>query len=55
MGPSFSILLSGQRSFLNDVERVSDCYNRSNLMWYFGLGGDFDRFVMDINYEFGLS
>ncbi len=55
MGPSFSILLSGQRSFLNDVERVSDDYNRSNLMWHFGIGGDFDRFVIDINYEFGLS
>ena len=55
MGPSFSFLLSGQRSFLNEVEKVSDRYNRSNLMWHFGVGGDFDRFVLDINYEFGLS
>ncbi|WP_420386798.1 porin family protein [Roseivirga sp.] len=55
MGPTFSFLLSGQRSFLNDVEKVSDDYNRSNMMWHFGIGGDFDRFVLDINYEFGLS
>lgn len=55
MGPSFSILLSGQRSFLNDVEEVSYAYNGSNLMWHFGLGGDFDRFLIDFNYEFGLS
>ena len=55
MGPSFSFLMSGQRSFLNEVEKVSDDYNRSNMMWHFGIGGDFDRFVLDINYEFGLS
>lgn len=55
MGPTFSFLLSGERSFLNEVEKVSDDYNRSNMMWHFGLGGDFDRFVIDINYEFGLS
>jgi hypothetical protein len=47
--------MSGQRSFLNEVEKVSDDYNRSNMMWHFGIGGDFDRFVLDINYEFGLS
>lgn len=55
MGPTFSFLLSGQRSFLNEVDKVSDSYNRSNMLWHFGLGGDFDRFVIDINYEFGLS
>lgn len=55
MGPSFSFLMSGQRSFLNEVEKVSDDYNRSNMMWHFGIGGDLDRFVIDINYEFGLS
>ncbi|WP_189629952.1 outer membrane beta-barrel protein [Roseivirga thermotolerans] len=55
MGPSFSILLSGHRSFLNEIEKVSDSYNRTSMMWHFGLGGDFDRVMIDINYEFGLS
>ncbi|MBO3697061.1 porin family protein [Roseivirga sp. E12] len=55
MGPSFSILLSGERSFLNDVEKVTSEYNRSNFMWHWGIGGDFERIFIDIKYESGLS
>ncbi len=55
MGPSFSILLSGERSFLNEVEQVTSEYNRSNFMWHWGIGGDFDRILIDIKYESGLS
>lgn len=54
-GPSISTLLSGNRSFLNEVENVTDAYNRSSILWHFGIGGDFERFVVDINYETGLS
>ena len=55
MGPSFSILISGERSFLNEVQRVTSEYNRSNLMWHWGIGGDFERVFIDIKYETGLS
>lgn len=55
MGPSFSFLLSGERSFLNDIEKVTSDYNRSNFMWHWGIGGDFDRIFVDIKYESGLS
>ncbi len=55
MGPSFSILLSGERSFLNEVQQVTSEYNRSNFMWLWGIGGDFDRIFIDIKYESGLS
>lgn len=54
-GPSVSFLISGQRSFLNKIERVTDEYNRANLLWHFGAGGDFDKVIVDIKYEFGLS
>ncbi|MFY0594516.1 outer membrane beta-barrel protein [Roseivirga sp.] len=55
MGPSLSNLVSGQRSFLNEIEKVTDDYNRTNLMWHWGIGGDFQRVFIDINYETGLS
>ncbi len=55
MGPSFSILLSGERSFLNEVEKVTSEYNRTNFMWHWGIGGDFQRIFIDIKYESGLS
>lgn len=55
MGPSFSILLSGERSFLNDIEKVTSEYNRTNFMWHWGIGGDFERIFVDIKYESGLS
>ncbi|OEK04451.1 outer membrane beta-barrel protein [Roseivirga misakiensis] len=55
MGPSISNLVSGQRSFLNEIEKVTDEYNRTNLMWHWGIGGDFQRIFIDINYESGLS
>ena len=54
-GPSFSILLAGERSFLNQTEEVTDEYNRLNMLWHFGLGGDFDRIMIDLKYEFGLN
>ncbi len=54
-GPSISILISGERSFLNEVQRVTEDYNRTNLLWHFGVGGDFDKVIIDVNYEFGLS
>lgn len=54
-GPSFSLLVSGERAFLNDVEEVTDEYNRMNMLWHFGVGGDFDRVFIDLRYEFGLS
>ena len=54
-GPSFSFLLSGQRSFLNEVDKVTDEYNKVNMLWHFGIGGDFDRIMVDLKYEFGLS
>lgn len=55
MGPSFSILLSGERSFLNEVQKVTSEYNRTNFMWHWGIGGDFQRIFIDIKYESGLS
>lgn len=55
MGPSFSILLSGDRVFLNEIEQVTSEYNRSNIMWQMGIGGDFHRLFIDIKYEAGLS
>jgi len=54
-GPSLSFLLSGKRAFLNDVEKVTEEYNSVNMFWHFGLGGDFDRVMIDLKYEFGLS
>lgn len=55
MGPNLSLLLSGERSFLNEVENTSEQFNRSGVLWHFGLGGDFDRFSFDVQYESGLS
>jgi len=55
MGPSLSNLVSGQRSFLNEIEKVTDDYNRTNLMWHWGIGGDFERVLIDLTYESGLS
>ncbi|WP_170827411.1 porin family protein [Roseivirga sp. 4D4] len=55
MGPSFSILISGERSFLNEVQKVTSEYNRTNFMWHWGIGGDFQRIFIDIKYESGLS
>lgn len=55
MGPSLSLLLSGERSFLNEVENTSEQFNRSNVLWHFGLGGDFNRFSFDVQFESGLS
>lgn len=55
MGPSFSILLSGERSFLNNIEKVTSEYNQTNFMWHWGIGGDFERIFVDIKYESGLS
>lgn len=54
-GPSMSILLTGERSFLNEVTQVTDDYNRINILWHFGLGADIKRFLLDVRYEFGLS
>ena len=54
-GPSFSFLISGQRAFLNQVEKVTEEYNSLNMLWHFGLGGDFDPILLDLRYEFGLS
>ncbi len=54
-GPSFSFLISGERSFLNEVEKITDDYNRVNMLWHFGVGGDAKRFMFDVRYEFGLS
>jgi len=54
-GPSLSVLLSGKRSFLNEVDRVTEDYNNVNMLWHFGVGGDFDRVMVDLKYEFGLS
>lgn len=54
-GPTFSILVSGERSFLNEVEKITSEYNRTNLMWNVGIGGDFDRVFVDLKYESGLS
>lgn len=54
-GPNLSFLLSGQRSFLNEVEKVTDEYNKLNMFWRFGLGADFDRIMVDLKYEFGPS
>lgn len=55
MGPALSILVSGQRSFLNEVNKVTSEYNRSNLTWHWGIGGDFQRVFIDLKYESGLS
>lgn len=55
MGPALSILVSGQRSFLNEVSKVTSDYNRSNLTWHWGIGGDFQRVFVDLRYESGLS
>lgn len=55
MGPALSILISGQRSFLNEVNKVTSDYNRSNLTWHWGIGGDFQRVFVDLKYESGLS
>ena len=54
-GPSLSLLLSGQRSFLNEVEKVTDKYNKVNMLWHFGVGADAKRITLDLKYEFGLS
>jgi hypothetical protein len=54
-GPSFSFLLSGQRSFLNQLNAVTEEYNKLNLMFHFGIGVDIQRFVFDARYQFGLS
>lgn len=54
-GPSLSLLLSAQRSFLNDLDRVTTDYNRLSILWHFGIGGDFDKLMIDLKYEFGLS
>ncbi len=54
-GPSISTLISGNRSFLNEIENVTSEYNSSGLMWHLGIGGDFDRFIVDVRYEAGLS
>ena len=54
-GPSISTLLSGNRSFLNEIEGVTSEYNQTNILWHIGIGGDFDRLILDIRYETGLS
>ena len=54
-GPSISTLISGNRSFLNEIENITSEYNRVSLMWHMGVGGDFDRFMVDVRYEAGLS
>ena len=55
MGPAVSMLVSGQRSFLNEVNKVTSDYNRTNLTWHWGIGGDFQRVFIDLKYESGLS
>ncbi len=55
MGPTFSVLVSGERSFLNEIQKVTDEYNKTNMMWHWGIGGDFERIFIDISYESGLS
>lgn len=55
MGPSFSILVSGDRSFLNEIQSITSEYNRSNMFWHWGIGGDFQRISVDLKYETGLS
>ena len=54
-GPSISTSLSGNRSFLNEIDNVTDSYNSTTILWHFGIGGDFERFIVDVNYESGLS
>ena len=53
--PAISTLISGNRSFLNEIEQVTSEYNQTNLMWYFGIGDDFERFIVDLRYEVGLN
>lgn len=54
-GPAVSVLLSGDRFFLNEKVDISNDFNNVSLQYRFAIGLDLNDVIVNLNYEVGLS
>ena len=54
-GPAVSVLLGGDRFFLNEKVDISNDFNNVSLQYRFAVGLDLNDVIVNLNYEVGLS